>query len=136
MSYTVRECESSMKPRIVIFGAGKGGERAYSFLGRRYTVVAFSDNNSSLHGNKLKSMPIVSPKGIRDLSPERICIASRYSMEIFVQLNYDLGWDAEKLEIVNNAVLNGRTHSSWWWIPIVAISGLFLLYLCRLIGLW
>lgn len=72
--------------RIVIFGAGNIGYRAFNVLKNKYDIVAYSDNNSSLHGTFLHGKPIVSPSQIENLNPGMIIVAMARYGNVGIQL--------------------------------------------------
>lgn len=89
--------ESVLKPKIVIFGAGKGGERFLQRCGHLYDPIAFSDNDTEKVGTQVRQLEVVRPDCLRDLPFDQIIIASMYGNEIRDQLIGMLGVDSERI---------------------------------------
>ncbi len=70
------------KPRIILFGAGKGGERFLRRCGERYQVLAFCDNDPAKQGHPLSGLPIISPTELGHLEYDAIIVASMFGHEI------------------------------------------------------
>lgn len=114
------------KSEIIIFGAGKGGERACKFLKRRYRVVGFCDNSPKRHGQPFMNRPILNPAQLKEHPSATIFIASQYSMEIYLQLTNELGIPKQRIEIVPDIVLVGEHDFPWLGVTALAIVALFL----------
>ncbi|MGH8018266.1 MAG: nucleoside-diphosphate sugar epimerase/dehydratase [Opitutaceae bacterium] len=117
------------KTKIVIFGAGKGGERALQVLRKKYQVVGFADSNPARHGTRLLGLPILAPSKLKDMGAEKIYIASQYAMEIYLQLLNDLKWEKERIEIVNDLILTGHYEKPWLGLTAIGVVALFLVAL-------
>ena len=74
------------KPKIVIFGASKGGERFLRRCGTAYDVLAFSDNDPAKHGSSLSGIPVLPPDRIPDFPFDLVVVASMFGREIKDQL--------------------------------------------------
>lgn len=109
-----------MKKKVVIFGAGKGGERAYRELKKKYDIQAFVDNDTSKQGHLFKSKPILSAEDAIKLSFDTIFIASMYGNQIYHQLK-DLGVQSDNIDFVPEEVINGEKDL------IIGVVGTFLL---------
>lgn len=90
---------SQAKPRILIFGCGSSGRRAYELLQNSATIVGFVDNNSALQGSRLREVPVFPPGDISGLDWDRVHIASMYHAEIRAQLVNQLGVEAERIDL-------------------------------------
>lgn len=76
----------SNKPKIVVFGASKGGERFLRRCGNAYDVLAFSDNDPAKHGSSLSGIPVLPPDRIPDFPFDLVVVASMFGREIKDQL--------------------------------------------------
>lgn len=124
------------KQKIVIFGAGKGGERAHDALRRKYQVIGFADNNPARHGTKLLGLPVLAPSAIKESGAEKVYIASQYAMEIYLQLLNDLHWEKERIEIVNDLILTGHYEKPWLGLTAIAIAAIFVVAALAKLLLW
>jgi len=84
--------------RLIIFGCGSSGERAFRALSGNHTIVGFSDNNEAIHGTEFNGVPVYAPTEIPQLDYDRIYLASMYFEEIRTQLIVDVGIDAQKID--------------------------------------
>lgn len=73
------------KKRIIVFGMGKFYERRKDLLGKQ-NIVAFTDNDVSMQGNKKDQIPIIAPEEIIKYEYDYICLASGYQDEMLKQL--------------------------------------------------
>jgi CDP-glycerol glycerophosphotransferase len=119
---------SGNRKRVVIFGASKAGQIAFSHLKNKYNVVAFCDNNKTLHGQKVLKRIIVAPSELDSLVWDRIIIASMFHKEIHWQLTNDLGVDPCKVDLFNPL----DDYSSYWGRLINAVNPFFIQFLKRL----
>lgn len=62
--------------KIIIFGAGPTGKRAYEFYQEFCEVVAFADNNTLLQGTFIDGISVISAEQIKDIAYDYIIIAS------------------------------------------------------------
>lgn len=62
--------------KIIIFGAGPTGKRAYEFYQEFCEVAAFADNNTLLQGNFIDGISVISAEQIKDIAYDYIIIAS------------------------------------------------------------
>ena len=76
----------SIMESIIIFGTGNRGKEAYKYLSKDYDVVAFADNNASLHGQRLFDTIIISPQDIELCNYDKLVISTVYYKEIYRQL--------------------------------------------------
>jgi glycosyltransferase involved in cell wall biosynthesis len=74
------------RPRVVIFGAGAGGQQAFKVVTRSHDVVAFADNDARKHGTELHGKPVVGIPQLRSITYDRIVVASIHFAEIQRQL--------------------------------------------------
>lgn len=66
--------------RCIIFGCGNIGRAAYGKLKDYYEIIAWSDNNQQLHGQKINGIPVVNPSEIPSL-------AQKYELDVFVSMS-------------------------------------------------
>lgn len=92
----------SMKKKILIFGTGSGGVNFFNSCRSRYRVVGFLDNNKQKHGEKLFGLKIYSPLMLKDLSFDKIIIASDYYIDIHNQLVNQLMVNEEQVEVFHS----------------------------------
>lgn len=92
---------SEDKPRVLIFGASKGGESVYRALQDGYNIIGFLDNNVKVQGRKLFGEIIYSPIQLAQLEFDKIIIASDYHKEIKKQLINEFHITTENIEIFN-----------------------------------
>ncbi len=95
---------SNEKRRILIFGCGKGGLRAFKALSPNQDVIAFIDNDKEKHGSDFCGRPVDSPASILDTQYDSIVIASLYSDAICAQL-LRLGISESKIELLQHHIL-------------------------------
>ena len=85
---------------IVIFGAGGAGHSALELLKKSYNVVAFFDNNKSLHGSDLSGKMILPPDKLKEYEGMKIYIASEYYEQIYMQLTEELLVDKNRIHFL------------------------------------
>lgn len=86
-----------MKVKLIIFGTGKGAEKALMTMeDEKYEIVAFVDNNSEKKGTFLRNVKIISPEEISKQEYDKIVICSTAFQEIREQL-LQLGISKQKL---------------------------------------
>ena len=61
--------------RVVIWGTGQGGRMMLNLLRADMTVVAFCDNNRTLHGAVIDGIPVVDERELITINPDGIYIA-------------------------------------------------------------
>jgi FlaA1/EpsC-like NDP-sugar epimerase len=110
------------KQKIVIFGAGMGGKRAYKSLRKEYDIIAFVDNDQAKHGSQLLKLPIKAPSDLAKLDYDQIYIASMYAAEITYQLRQELDVPIEKIAQVDKGVLNGDEEVPWGCLGIIVAA--------------
>lgn len=93
------------KIRILLFGAGQAGQRAFRYYKDEFEVIGFIDNNESLHGTHLCALPIYAISSLADLSYDKIFIASSYQKEIYEQLEPIVAH--EMIEVVDKDIMLG-----------------------------
>jgi len=73
---------------IIIFGASLFGEKVFNYYKNKkeISIIAFCDNDTSKHNQKLFDKNIISPDTIFDYTFDEIIIASSYEQEIKEQL--------------------------------------------------
>lgn len=62
--------------KIIIFGAGPTGKRAYDFYKDYCDIIAFADNNEVLHGTVVDGIPVIPAEQIKNREYDYIIIAS------------------------------------------------------------
>ena len=62
--------------KIIIFGAGPTGKRAYDFYKDYCDIIAFADNNEVLHGTVVEGIPVIPAEQIKNREYDYIIIAS------------------------------------------------------------
>ena len=97
--------------KIIIFGAGPTGKRAYAFYRELCDVVAYADNNEAIQGTDIGGVPVVSAEQIVNMDYDYIVIASVPGYDsICLQLeNY--GVAQEKIKKYSSDVNNNRELS-------------------------
>lgn len=83
--YTI--CDKKMKQKIVIFGAGDIGRRAFKALDKDYDVLAYVDNNIDIRGKYIYNREVVGPDEVRRLNPDKVVIAMLRYIDVGRQLN-------------------------------------------------
>lgn len=82
--------------RIVVWGTGKGAEKAVNIPEDSVDIVAFVDNREAKQGGRFLGKPVISPSDIRKYEYDKIVICSVYFNEI-------------KEQILQNAFADERT---------------------------
>lgn len=82
--------------KIIIFGAGPTGKRAYEFYQEFCEVAAFADNNTLLQGTFIDGISVISAEQIKDIAYDYIIIASV------------LGYDSIYHQIVNEGIAKSK----------------------------
>ena len=77
--------------KIVIFGAGNIGKKAYTCLSEKYDIVAFADNNPRLWDSRLLDKFIISADRLAEYDLDAVVIATVHYKDIGIQLN-DMGY--------------------------------------------
>jgi|ETNmetMinimDraft_35_1059890.scaffolds.fasta_scaffold25072_2 hypothetical protein len=107
--------------RIIIFGAGVHGRRAYRALRRIHDdveVIGFIDNNSKNKGKKCLGNDIYSPSELHTMSFDKVVIAGRNIEEMSRQLSVELLvpdskiWPMKRSEIMPSAFEKKRISES------------------------
>lgn len=88
---------SKHKPRILIFGASSGGINFYKRYGKNYQVIGFLDNSQEKQGQRLFGKTVHAPRSIKQLSFDKIIIASDYHREINQQLIEELAVEKQHI---------------------------------------
>lgn len=95
---------------VVIFGASKGGKNALKFIRSRRVddrVVFFIDNDRTKEGKRFLGLDVLSPDQLPAREWDAVYIASCYVDGMWKQLTETLGVPSEKIEILDQEVLNG-----------------------------
>jgi len=126
-----------MKNKVIIFGCGKGGERAFNYLNKKNEILFFCDNNINLHGKKFINKDIVSPSELKKYKFDCIYLASMYHEEIKKQLQ-KLGIDEDKIRFIGKKILydqkvNWKFEILFGILTIVAVYFLSNFY-CSIVG--
>ena len=87
------------KLRLIIFGCGSAGQRAYHQIKSGVDVIGFTDNNRKLHGTRLFGLPVHAPADLLRLEFDRVYLASTYHREIRRQLIGQVGIPAARIEL-------------------------------------
>lgn len=121
-----------MVSKIVIFGAGLGGERALRWLktGRRFDVIAYSDNDETKWNRDLNGLRVIPPGQILNMGVDRVLIASVYSAEIHSQL-VKMGYPPDRIDVLESDILEGISNES---SPMVYVVAVVLLLIFALAG--
>jgi hypothetical protein len=77
---------SEPQARVILFGAGKGGEHSFHRLRGEYHVVGFADNDSSKQGGTFCGLQVYAPSDFKKLDYNKIIICSMYDKDIRKQL--------------------------------------------------
>ncbi|WP_213999850.1 glycosyltransferase [Arsukibacterium sp.] len=118
--------------RIIIFGASAAGQRALMQLPEQFEVVAFADNNSKLHGQKVLGIPVISPAqiGTRAYTFDSVLVASIYYFPIKQQLVEQLHVPISKVARASQALISEpssahtfRRNSKLVMVVLAAIIG-------------
>ena len=113
--------------KSIIFGIGnyyqEQKEKLYCF--NEIEIMAFTDNNSLLWGQKLNDILIISPDKIQTFEYDNILIMSIYVCEIYNQLR-SLGVDEKRIiiweqfdfkkKIKNSNNKNGKSSCTTWCV--------------------
>ena len=94
------------RAKAVIFGAGRGGERALRHLLANWEIVAFLDNDAKKQGTQLAGLPILSPPELARYGEIPVWVASMYGTEIQKQL-LALGVSRSRIHHLDVQVLAG-----------------------------
>ena len=94
------------KPRTILFGASKGGERFLRRCGSAFEIVAFCDNDPKKHGQTLSGLPILPPARLQDIPHDRNVIASMFGHEIKEQLVRQFGIPEARIQFAPKSALS------------------------------
>lgn len=94
------------KLKAVYFGASKGGQRGFRHFKNQYEAIGFSDNDVQKHGTKFCGLPVYAPEQLKELDFDIIIICSMYHDEIQYQLVRELGIPYDKVDILEDSILN------------------------------
>lgn len=108
-----------MKEKIILFGTGEFGKRAYEVLKKRYEIIAFVDNDKTKQNQKMYNIPIISPKQITELEFDYIYVTSMYALSITNQLRDDLNISFDKIDYIEMPEKKGFNK---YLIPLVILS--------------
>ena len=118
------------KPRIILFGASKGGERFLRRCGADYEVLGFADNDPKKQGQTLSGLPILSPARLKDLPFDQIVIASMFGHEIKDQLVRDFAIPPDRIRFAPKAALSpNKTYRPFEDPPTLDLARLMLEWL-------
>lgn len=85
------------KEKVIIFGTGKSGIRAYHNLKEIFDIVEFWDNNKEKDGTFLFEIPVTLPRSTI-MNIDKIIICSVYYKEIHHQLTANMKIDYSKID--------------------------------------
>jgi FlaA1/EpsC-like NDP-sugar epimerase len=126
------------KPRIVIFGASRGGISAFHYFKRDHDIIAFADNDLKKQGQELMGKPIVAANNLLSLNPDKIVIASLYALQIHRQLVIDQGIENQRI-VRLPATFFDKAHPLYFaaafTVAVVVVASGVLLAMLLLFGL-
>jgi glycosyltransferase involved in cell wall biosynthesis len=88
----------SGREKVVIFGAGAGGQQAFGSVKRTRDVVAFADNDRKKHGTSVLGKPVIGVPQLAGMEYDRVVIASVHASEIKRQL-FAAGIASDRIEV-------------------------------------
>ncbi|MDO6568444.1 LicD family protein [Alteromonas sp. 1_MG-2023] len=93
--------------KVILFGAGKGGE---NFISQHpeMNIVAIADNDESKHGKTVLDIPVISPAEVKNENVESIIITSQWVDQVHLQLTKDLGLDESLITIPNKQAVKAE----------------------------
>jgi hypothetical protein len=91
---------------VILFGTGRGAERALAHLPVECRVVGFADNDPARVGTEFHGLPVFAPSEIAKREFDHVIVASMYANEIVVQLE-QLGLARHRIEVVHPDILAG-----------------------------
>lgn len=108
------------KRKIIIFGCGTGGLRAYEALKSKQEVLAFLDNDEKKQGSQFCGHTVYAPTSIPEFEFDTIVVASQYADSICEQL-IELNIDESKIELLPQQILfnTNNTESPFRRLGIV-----------------
>lgn len=108
--------------KIIIFGTGKAGVRAYKTLQKKCNIIGFSDNDKSIQGKALMNIPVLPPHEIPKHNVGKIIIASQYYPTIHRQLTA-MGISKNNIEVMDPQITLGLGNVSKLFIGSIATIG-------------
>jgi len=106
-----------MQKKIIIFGTGQAGLRAYGHYKHHCEIVCFADNDKTKQKdglvlrtedqNRGSLMEVIAADAIFDRIYDQVIVASMYSTEIIAQL-LELGIESERIGIACNDLLRDQ----------------------------
>lgn len=100
------------KPKVIVFGAGGGGQKFIKNCKGEYEFIAFSDNNETKFDTTIDGIKVIKPKDILNANYNFIIIASMWVKEISNQL-IGMGIKKEKIMIPpKNKLKNGTPFAN------------------------
>jgi len=97
--------------KIIIFGAGPTGRRAYDFYREFCDIIAFADNNEMLHGTDIDGISVISAEQISEISYDFIIIASVPGYDSICQQLESCGIGQEKIRRYSSGTNKNREDS-------------------------
>ena len=97
--------------KIIIFGAGPTGKRAYAFYREFCDVVAYADNNEAIQETDIGGVPVVSAEQIVNMAYDYIVIASVPGYDSICRQLENYGVAQEKIKKYSSDVNNNRELS-------------------------
>ncbi len=121
------------RKKAIIYGAGEGGRRAYTYYRSHHDIIYFADGDANKWGSRIADIEVIGPEKLVESDCDLIIIASQRALEIYRVLR-DLGVDAEKIEVAEGHVLSGEHEFPWIWLgifglPMVALAALIVWWL-------
>ena len=96
----------ALKRRVVIFGCGVAGRRAYEYYGQSKEVVAFADNDPVKQHTEFCGRSVWPPTALVERSYDLVLLASQQRVSIWHRL-VALGVPPRKIVRVDNRILEG-----------------------------
>lgn len=95
------------RPRVIIFGASKGGISALRPLSDELSVevIAWSDNDPQKIGTTIEGLTVLSPEDILEYRPDLVIIASMHVEHIEHQLKTSIGIPDENIAYTPHAFM-------------------------------
>lgn len=113
------------RKRIILFGASKGGQRAYRCWAHSHKILAFADNDPGKYGKTIFGKPVISPNDIPSYSYDHIYISCGSNFPVYLQL-LGLGVESNKIRTVDQDIMLGAFELTkrQSFLVIFAIYGL------------
>lgn len=97
--------------KIIIFGAGPTGKRAYEFYNEFCEIIAFADNNALLCGKTINDVPVITAEQIDNIEYDYIVIASVPGYDSICEQLRNYGIAMEKIKKYSTGTNTNRERS-------------------------